>query len=123
MPTKESEYGGYEDRPQRKPFRSEGARRITAERQRHFDGEGWTIQGDVENHTKGELLRAAVFYISKGLLEYSSVYIVNAADHLKDPWPPSWDKRAKHSTIRCLEIAGSLIAAEIDRRLALGEEE
>jgi hypothetical protein len=31
------------------------------------------------------------------------------------PWSRNWDKRDKHSRTRRLEIAGALIAAEIDR--------
>lgn len=39
------------------------------------------------------------------------------------PWPTEWDKRGKHSRHRQLEIAGALIAAEIDRlrRAGAGE--
>jgi hypothetical protein len=35
----------------------------------------------------------------------------------------AWDKREKHSRIRRLEIAGALIAAEIDRLTADGNGE
>ena len=37
------------------------------------------------------------------------------------PWEPQFDKRGKHSRIRCLTIAGALIAAEIDRLKRAGE--
>lgn len=115
---------------------SEGAQRIVRERQRHFDEEGWTIQGDVENYTKGELVLAAISYAAMPLLVDHDIDIFRGSgdyhpgrefeDYVEDPWPKSWlkkwDKRGKRSVIRCLEFAGALIAAEIDRRLALGEE-
>ena len=37
------------------------------------------------------------------------------------PWDKSYNKRHKHNRIRQLEIAGALIAAEIDRLLRLKE--
>jgi hypothetical protein len=119
--------------PVHRPPRSEGARRIVRERQRHFDEEGWTIQGDVENYTKGELVLAAISYAAEALVDIDIVrmkddegYSDDVSDYVEDTWPKSWlkkwDKRGKVSVIRCLEFAGALIAAEIDRRLALGEE-
>lgn len=42
-----------------------GISRITEERQRHLDGEGWTLEGDIENHPNGELALAAICYASE----------------------------------------------------------
>ena len=91
-----------------------GAERITAERERHVSQEGWTPQHDAQ-HDSGALLDAAVCYIANAH-EYFEV------DEGLWPWDKAWDKRDKHSDIRSLEIAGALIAAEIDRRLATRQE-
>jgi hypothetical protein len=42
------------------------------------------------------------------------VYIL-FADPCPESWAPEYDKRGKHDRLRRLEIAGALIAAEIDR--------
>ena len=108
---------------------SEGANRIVAERYRHFEKEGWTIESDVRHYQHGELVLAAISYAGKATYRLGFQIFMKGPggpDEM-DTWPKSWlkkwDKRGKHSTLRCLEIAGSLIAAEIDRRLARGEED
>jgi len=90
-----------------------GVSLIAYERYRHICVEGWTPEHD-DRHVDGEMAMAAACY---------------AADHwpwgAADPWPwdAKWDKRGKHDRIRQLVIAGSLIAAEIDRlqRAALAD--
>ena len=72
-----------------------GIERIAKERQRQVSVEGWTPQHDDE-HKDGEMAIAAA--------RYAAPY-----------W--EWDKRGKHERIRQLEIAGALLAAEIDRLL------
>lgn len=90
-----------------------GVERITAERNRQRTKEGWTDQHD-QRHDQNEILSAAI------------CYCYNAAGNTCPewwPWHHTWDKRNKHDDIRSLEIAGALIAAEIDRRLAQKEED
>ena len=88
---------------------SEGVRRIANERGKHRD-KGWTSEHDADEHQHGQLAERAAE------LAMHTVY------------PPGrrgicgydlWDLVEKHGgdKIRCLEIAGSLIAAEIDRPL------
>jgi hypothetical protein len=97
-----------------------GAERITKERQRHFEVEGWTPNHD-DQHACGEMSQAASCY----------AMIANAQcrwqDHQIDmsvpaiwPWETEWWK-PKDNPIRNLEIAGSLLAAEIDRLQRLNE--
>lgn len=113
-----------------------GTELIAAERQRQIEKEGWTPEHDDE-HSLGEMVSAAICYASETL----DVEILKACGHsYKDPWPWSigWDKRRQHRVgygfsdgnegiqeamryhifdgkIKCLEIAGALLAAEIDR--------
>jgi hypothetical protein len=98
-----------------------GAERIADERQRQIDKEGYKAEHDDE-HTDGSLAWAAVCYAAP-----EAVYVRRdwaTGIHFEDPWPWSdeYDKRAsrKRATakrIRLLEMAGALIAAEIDRLL------
>ena len=106
-----------------------GVDRIAAERQRQMEVEGWTPEHDAL-HVNGELAMAACCYAAPQKIR-ALVYVpqncgcrsVGECSHIfpvkkwVDPWPwdPNWDKREKHSPLRCLEIAGALIAAEIDR--------
>lgn len=107
-----------------------GVELIAEERARQIEKEGWTAEHDDE-HTCGELaLVAALYATPKPLYEKrepgGSICFV-------DPWPwydtkentryddfstykvKAWDKRKEHTKLRKLIIAGSLIAAEIDR--------
>ena len=99
---------------------------IVAERRRQIEKEGWTAEHDDE-HDGGELAWAAVCYAAPDMV-YAADNI--EADEtgvdlrLRDPWPwdETWDKRKKHGRknrgrIRQLQIAGALIAAELDRLL------
>jgi hypothetical protein len=114
---------------------AEGAQRITRERQRQIQQEGWSNEID-DGHTDGELAWAAVCYAAP-----ERVYTLNQGVTPKDPviafhdpWPrqfdPTYDKRPSYKRvpstkkrIRALEKAGALIAAEIDRLLRVVEEE
>jgi len=87
-----------------------GIERIVAERNRQINREGWTAEHD-EQHRDEELLIAAVCYVYNAMKTcFGTVE--------EWPWDSAWDKRNQHDDIRSLEIAGALIAAEIDRRLA-----
>lgn len=105
-----------------------GVARIAAERQRQIEQEGWTPARDDE-HDKGELAITAACYAVHGLTIRHADNAITSSEHpvrvvvsgpygiTKDAW--LWascdDKRDKHSQLRRLEIAGALIAAEIDR--------
>lgn len=110
-----------------------GTKRIAAERKRQVSKEGWSSEHDDE-HGGGELALAAICYAapedvfvyekrdvqvnsSRGIDENCYSYPTRLVLDYYDPWPwdEEWDKRDKHGRIRRLEIAGALIAAEIDR--------
>ena len=116
-----------------------GVERIAAERQRQVEEEQFDPDHD-RRHVVGELAWAAVCYAAPEQIyrqlkpafgNKEPVYVKFA-----DPWPwqvekyngrsravrvNHWDKRGKHSLLRRLEIAGALIAAEIDRLQAEGK--
>ncbi len=111
-----------------------GIEYIAEERQRQVSEEGWTKEHD-DKHTDRSLAMAAALYATPERLYRVNVreYVITA----KDPWPwhdliepprgghfisiPAWDKRIKHSEFRRLQIAGALIAAELDRKIRAGE--
>ena len=112
----------------------EGARRITRERQRQIQQEGWSNEID-DTHENGELAWAAACYAAPERI-YTLNQAVTPTDPViafHDPWPDkfsSFDKRpsfkrtpSTNKRIRALEKAGALIAAEIDRLLRLKEVE
>lgn len=87
----------------------DGIARIAAERRRQISAEGWTPEHD-DTHWAGDLAAAAACL---------------AAEHTDAEWTyPYWEgswiqalqqKHSKSDRVRQLEIAGALIAAEIDR--------
>lgn len=99
-----------------------GAERIAAERTRQIKEEGFGAAHDAQ-HEGGELAMAAVCYAAP-----EHIYIHeedrDGFHRFVDPWPDwwemGWDRRDEHNRIHQLEIAGALIAAEIDRLQALG---
>lgn len=93
-----------------------GIERIAAERKRQIEIEGWDTNHD-QQHTYGELRIAAACYATEGTDAWVSLGVYDPDDD-GWPWHEKLDKRKKHSRIRQLEIAGALIAAEIDRILA-----
>jgi hypothetical protein len=97
-----------------------GTERIAAERKRQIEREGWTPEHDA-CYVSGELSIAAACYAVNKLPEGDLIHIRNV-DMMDDgfPWEPKFDKREQHSRLRSLEIAGALIAAEIDRMTAAG---
>jgi hypothetical protein len=108
-----------------------GVNLIAKERQRQIEKEGWSADHD-DQHGSDALAMAAALYASP-----KELYVVEPPREggflptIEDPWPwwnisacqgrgtPSskhaWDKRKVHSRKRRLEIAGALIAAELDR--------
>ena len=96
---------------------------IAEERQRQIDEEGWTINHDVRHRT-GQLVEAAIAYAAQSInIEVRRVTIGTLRHIYSDlwPWDKTFDKRKKHAPLRCLVIAGALLAAEIDRRIQQGE--
>lgn len=99
---------------------SEGANRIAHERQRQIAVEGWTAEHDDELTDGSLALEAvsfaapvAIYQLEKGGKEWALTF--------RQVRPKS---RHLHVTrIRRLEIAGALIAAEIDRLLRAEEQE
>ena len=108
----------------------EGALRISRERLRQIQQEGWTPEGD-DTLTDHELAWAAVCYAApqRVYLPTKKFGPHDPVITLKDPWPERFrnmdkrpDTRRKMTPtkrIRALEKAGALIAAEIDRLLRL----
>lgn len=105
-----------------------GAELIAAERQRQFDRERYYAAHD-DLYQNDELIDAAIAYLGHcRVTPDTAICKVNfkydfpaggAMFSVADPWPwdESHDKRRKHSRRRLLEIAGALIAAELDRDL------
>ena len=93
-----------------------GVERIAAERKRQIEEKGWSAAHD-QQHMYGELSENAIGLIATAI----------DADPYSQPKHPSddddtnryyeWGLARKHKgdELRCLEIAGALIAAEIDR--------
>jgi len=96
---------------------SEGVELIAAERRRQIADEGWTADHDISEHKNGSLALAASLYAAGETLY--RVQKTGTGYKVYDPWPwdPQYDKRRKHSRRRQLEIAGALIAAELDRMI------
>lgn len=89
-----------------------GAQRIAVERARQIIEEGYTTNMDATLYKNDELTVAA------------SIYLIPAKDrpeNLARHWPFTKASFKPKNAIRDLERAGAFIAAEIDRRLALGE--
>jgi hypothetical protein len=97
-----------------------GVERIAAERKRQMEVEGWSSEHD-DQHTKGELARAAACYAVPYERRHSHKGYFSWSKLLWKLWPfhISWYKPHYNNRIRELEKAGALIAAEIDRLLRL----
>lgn len=94
-----------------------GIELIAAERKRHTEVEGWTSDHD-DGHIDGALVAAAAHLIEAYCDSTDGLHRCVQVESV--PWGGggNWlqDLYEKHGGIRALEIAGSLIAAEIDRR-------
>lgn len=90
---------------------------ISAERERQVNEEGWTQEHDNE-HINGELAIAASCYAYPN---YDTNE--NIQDRLIWPWDNQWWKPTPNNRIHELSKAGALIAAEIDRLLALKQQD
>ena len=88
-----------------------GIERIAEERRRQVEVEGWTPEHDAA-HSDGELVDAAVAYAI-------AAQDGSGASELWWPWHMSYYKPTPNDRIRELAKAGALIAAEIDRLIAV----
>lgn len=88
-----------------------GIERIAAERRRQIEEEGWTAEHDADRyHKRGELAEAACYYAWPEENTKITPWLL-----YPDTWSTEWGKRCSKTRIRQLEVAGALIAAEIDR--------
>lgn len=98
-----------------------GIERIAKERKRQIEEEGWTLARDREVHLFGRLAVAAGCYA----LMSDPTPGIQAIARFLWPWDQMWWKPGEpgntSASIRRLEKAGALIAAEIDRLLRPGE--
>jgi hypothetical protein len=113
---------------------------IAKERQRQIEVEKWDEKHDESSAGSGQLVGAALCYAANYLNKthgdgFARAQIFGIADPKVSlvglrypnkgkwidawPWDSKWDKRSKHDKLRSLEIAGALIAAEIDRLLSI----
>lgn len=86
---------------------------IAKERWEQTDKHQFTIEGDVEHNTNEQLAQAAVFVLTENPEDYPDGW---------EPWLMENIRRKGDDvdgTIEKLGIAGALIAAEIDRLVAL----
>ena len=97
-----------------------GSELIAEERQRQIEKEKWSEEHD-DQHIDRSLIMAAISYASSavptlikevGFSRYGEI-----SYHDIWPWDKKYDKRKQHDDIKKLQIAGALIAAEIDRRI------
>lgn len=87
-----------------------GIELITEERERQISAEGWTPEHDDE-HIHEELVAAAICYLLGNLYG-------NTKQNVPSLWPwdeKYWKPEGKTFSIKNLQKAGALIAAEIDR--------
>lgn len=97
-----------------------GVEMIAAERRRQIATEGWTQEHDAYHHSNGELAHAAAVYALT-----PDARLFSGSDR-RCPvfWPVRWAfKPTPDDRVRELVKAGALIAAEIDRLLAEGNDD
>ena len=103
-----------------------GSTAIADERWRQMEDEGFDEARD-DGYNMEELTFAALHYAlpSQELMQYQfgklNPLLVSSPVLWPVDWDRCWDSKFKQPRIRQLVIAGALIAAEIDRRVRLGE--
>jgi hypothetical protein len=85
-----------------------GAALIVQERHRQIVKENYASEHD-DKHLHGELAKAA----AELAVNHTDARVVEDGEKLDDIW--GLLKKHDHDIVRCLVIAGALIAAEIDR--------
>ena len=106
-------------------MKSIGLDLITEERIRQIVEEGRSLDHD-QQHESSQLLYAAICYASPEPIFVKRNIVSQKkgciGTSFQDPWPYDFaDKREEHSRIKQLQIAGALIAAELDRINKLNE--
>lgn len=111
---------------------SSGAELIAVERQRQIEQEGFTLEHD-RSHSNDALAWAAAVYAAPGRIfrvERAGLDGSQGDGGVQwwEPWPNQWRRRDNPHTyslglrIEDLTKAGALIAAELDRLLAIRRE-
>lgn len=95
---------------------------IAQERLRQINQEGYDADHDDE-HTDASLALAAAWYAAP--YDIYRIKESGLSDEIVEVFPESWedayDKKELHGRVKQLQIAGALIAAELDRLYRLGE--
>ena len=97
-----------------------GIKMIAAERKRQIDEEGYTLDHD-SSHVDGELAFLACYYAQPCMMirrDVSGDRFIIHPDEFRHETGWNVPDRHQHDRNRQLAIAGALIAAELDRRLA-----
>ncbi len=99
-----------------------GVEIIAEERRRQIEVEGWTPEHDAQ-HTDESIAYAAACYAipHNGRNIFAGQGGLSDIFHLLWPWAKSWWKPSPDDRIKELAKAGALIAAEIDRLIAIGK--
>lgn len=96
-----------------------GIERIAAERKRQIEAEGWTAAHDLQ-HRHGELAMVACAYALPWAIDINGEYDCDSERLFRaSGWADKYYKSLRQPRLRQLEIAGALIAAEIDRQLMI----
>ncbi len=91
-----------------------GIDRIAAERKRQIEKEGWSAEHD-DQHRLGQLAQAATCYAALAATQSRmTIFAKPIGCPTEWPWYRKW-WNPSDNPVRNLEIAGALIAAEIDR--------
>lgn len=119
---------------------TKGVQLIAEERQRQIEKEGWSQERDIREHPNGELAIAGACYAlpkknramrsihefmgyDYGDRGYRSGPRIIATIPARWPWHHDWWKPTPDDRIRELQKGGALIAAEIDRLLAIEDKQ
>lgn len=93
---------------------------IAKEREEQISKHNWSVQHDIDVNKDGQLVQAAVSYLSAtNRVRLKTAYGLMTVRPL-DIWPSNWGTnwfKANDDKIKNLSKAGALIAAEIDRLL------
>lgn len=97
-----------------------GTKLIEQYREEQISKHNWSVQHDIDVNKDGQLVQAAVSYLSAtNRVRLKTAYGLMTVRPL-DIWPSNWDTnwfKANDDKIKNLSKAGALIAAEIDRLL------
>ena len=97
--------------------RRNGAERISAERVRRVAEKGWTPEHDRTEHADGSLANAAAVLVLEYIdfFDYASEALGSSPHWIVGLHRHASEKYRGQDRYRLLEIAGALVAAELDR--------